>query len=249
MTSLFDTGLEADRLASRAAALLARPGAWLEPSGADYAVRLGPDRRRRPALRIAEPAFEALAKTAGLKRRPGGGYVLAAGADAGHGAAGPAAGRPGFIPGQRAVADGDGRFVQRPANLGESPLAWLARRKDPHGRPWLSAAQIAAAERLREDFYLAGQLGRLTMSWEASPRARGGRGPGQEPAERARAAKDRLAAALDAMGPGLKEVVEQVCLHQTSIEAAERGLDLPRRAGKAVLRLALDRLAAHYRIG
>ena len=248
--SLFDAGLEADRLASRAAALLARPGAWLEPSGGDYAVRLGPDRRRRPVLRIAEPAFAALTKAPGLKRRVGGGYILAAGAEfAQGGASGPSAGRPGFIAGQRMVADGDGRFAARPANLGESPLAWLARRKDSHGRPWLSAAQIAAAERLREDFYLAGQLGRLTMSWDAAPRARGGRGPGLEPAERARVARDRLAAALDAMGPGLKEVVEQVCLRQTSIEAAERGLDLPRRAGKAVLRLALDRLAAHYRIG
>jgi len=248
--SLFDTGLEAERLASRAAALLARPGAWLEPSGGDYAVRLGPDRRRRPVLTIAEPAFAALTKGPGLKRRQQGGYVLAAGAQDGPGgASGSAAGRPGFIGGQRMVADGDGRFAARPANLGESPLAWLVRRKDANGRPWLSAAQIAAAERLREDFHLAGQLGRLTMSWEAAPRARGGRGPGLEPAERTRAATDRLAAALDAMGPGLKEVVERVCLHQTSIEAAERGLDLPRRAGKAVLRLALDRLAAHYRIG
>ncbi|MEI9964512.1 MAG: DUF6456 domain-containing protein [Caulobacteraceae bacterium] len=87
------------------------------------------------------------------------------------------------------------------------------------------------------------------MAWDAQPRAAGGRGPSVEPAERARRAKDRLAAALAAMGPGLREIVERVCLLETPIEAAERSLELPRRAGKAVLRLALDRLAAHYRLG
>jgi DNA-directed RNA polymerase specialized sigma24 family protein len=86
------------------------------------------------------------------------------------------------------------------------------------------------------------------MAWAAGPRARGGRGPGQEPAERARAAKDRIARALEAVGPGLREILEHVCFAGSALEAAERGLGLPRRSGKTVLKLALQRLAAHYGI-
>ena len=67
-----------------------------------------------------------------------------------------------------------------------------------------------------------------------------------EPAERARAAKERIARALAAAGPGLGDILEHVCLRSTALEAAERSLGLPRRSGKAVLKLALGRLAAHY---
>ena len=70
-----------------------------------------------------------------------------------------------------------------------------------------------------------------------------------EPAERARAAKDRIARALGAAGPGLREMLERVCLAGSALEAAERGLGLPRRSGKTVLKLALQRLAAHYGLG
>jgi hypothetical protein len=87
------------------------------------------------------------------------------------------------------------------------------------------------------------------MAWDAGPKARGGRGPGVDPAERARAAKDRIARALADVGPGLKDILEHVCFAGTALEAAERSLGLPRRAGKALLKLALGRLAAHYGLG
>lgn len=240
-------GLEAERLAARAAAALARPGAWLEAAAGAYSVRQGPDRRRRPAISFGEAAFAVLAREPGLKPRPAGGWSLAAPPKA-RVAEGLAA-RPGVLLGEKTVMEADGRLATRAANLGESPVAWLARRRDSQGRPWLSPVQVAAAERLREDFARAGMIGRMTMSWDAGPKAKGGRGPGAEPAEQARAAKDRLGRALDAMGPGLKEIVEQVCLKDSAIDAAERALDLPRRAAKTLLRLALDRLAAHYRMG
>jgi hypothetical protein len=134
-------------------------------------------------------------------------------------------------------------------NLGESPIAWLARRRDGRGEAWLSLAEIAAAEKLRDDFVVAGTVGRLTMAWDAGPKARGGRGPGVDPAEWARGAKARIAAALIAVGPGLKEILEHVCFAGSALEAAERSLGLPRRAGKAVLKLALGRLARHYGLG
>lgn len=235
-----------ERLAARAAQALARPGAWLAAAAPGYAVRGSADRRRRPLLALDEAAFAALARTPGLKPRPEGGWTLAA-----RPAPPPPdqAGRPGIIEGERAVVETDGRLTPRRANLGESPIAWLARRKDAAGRPWLDPREAAAGERLRDDFHRAGMIGRMTMSWDAGPRSRGGRGPGLEPAERARAAKARIAAALEAAGPGLRGILEQVCLAGSALEAAERALGLPRRSGKTLLKLALGRLADHYRIG
>jgi hypothetical protein len=234
-----------ERLAARAAGILSRPGAWLESADSLYLVRGSPDRRRRPLLKIDEPAFRALVAHPGLRPRPAGGYELAPTRTR---APAPPAARPGVREGERFIAEPDGRLVARKANLGESPIAWLASRRDANGEPFLTPAEAAAGERLRDDFHLAGTIGRLTMSWDAGPRAKGGRGPGIEPAERARAAKDRIARALAAVGPGLKEMLEHVCLAGTALDAAERSLGLPRRAGKTVLKLALQRLAAHYRL-
>ncbi|MGZ8407073.1 MAG: DUF6456 domain-containing protein [Caulobacteraceae bacterium] len=47
----------------------------------------------------------------------------------------------------------------------------------------------------------------------------------------------------------MQEIAEQICILGVSLEAAEKSLNLPRRAGKTVLRLALDRLVKHYGIG
>ena len=87
------------------------------------------------------------------------------------------------------------------------------------------------------------------MSWDAAPRNGAGRGPGTDPLARGGAARARVAGALQAVGPELRGVLEQVCLRETSLTLAERELGLPKRAGKTVLKLALQRLAAHYRIG
>ncbi len=238
-----------ERLAARAAALLARPGAWLEEiEPGRYALRPTPDRRRRPLMHLPEAAFVALVAEPGLRPRREGGWTARPRPDAQAPAPEPP-GRPGLIPGQRPVIDPDGRRTARSANLGESPIAWLARRRGPDGTPWLTAREAAAGERLREDFHRAGTLGRLTMDWSGVPRAGAGGGARLDPAERARAAKARVAAALEAAGPGLREMLERVCLAGSALEAAERGLGLPRRSGKTVLKLALQRLAAHYRIG
>jgi len=233
----------AERLAARAAGILSRQGAWIESGDDLYLVRASPDRRRRPLLKIDEAAFRALVAEPGLRPLPDGGYVLAPTRAR---ASVPPPGRPDVREGERLVAEPDRRLVARKANLGESPIAWLARRRDANGEPFLTATEAAAGERLRDDFHLAGTLGRLTMSWDAGPRAKGGRGPGIDPAERNRAAKDRIARAMAAVGPGLKEMLEHVCLAGTALDAAERSLGLPRRSGRTVLKLALQRLAQHY---
>ncbi len=235
-----------DRLLARAVHLLARPGAFLEQSGADYALRCGPDRRRRPLLKLDEAGFRALVQTPGLKPLPSGGWRLAA---MGHVASSPPAGRPGVIDGERLVAEPDGRLTARRANLGESPVAWLARRKGPDGLPWLSPAEVRAAERLREDFERAGTLGRLTMDWSGAPRVGGGRVRPFDPAERARSAKDQVRAALDAAWPEAAPMLQRICLMGSALAAAERDLGLARRTGKTVLKAGLARLARHYGLG
>lgn len=241
-----------ERIAERAAALLAREGAWIDEADGRYQLRLTADRRRRPAFSFGEEVFEQLTRAPGLRALAQGGYGLSRTRPPPRARAPTTAreaGEPGRLLGRRPVMEPDGRLVSRVANLGESPAAWLARRRDANGQPWLSPAQLAAAEKLRQDWVAAGQIGRLTMAWDAGPKQAGPRGPGADPAERARAAKDRLRHALDAMGPGLQEIVERACLLGHGVEQAEKALNLPRRSGKAVLRLALDRLARHYRIG
>ncbi len=60
------------------------------------------------------------------------------------------------------------------------------------------------------------------------------------------AARDRVAAALTDMGPGLSEVALRCCCHLEGLEAAERRLGWSARSGKIVLRIALQRLKRHY---
>lgn len=236
MDAAFEAELDARRLAERAMRLLSRPGAVVEAQGLGYGVRLGASRRRSMMLVLDEAAFQALAREATLKPRPQGGWTMAERPEP---AALPPPGRPGVI---EVEAEGGAR-----RNLGESPIAWLARRRDSAGKPWLTPVEAAAAERLREEFETLGTQGRTTMRWDLTPRVSGGR-PGLAPAERDHATRERIAKALAAVGPGLREILERVCLMGSALEAAERSLKLPRRAGKTVLKLALQRLAQHYQM-
>jgi hypothetical protein len=125
-------------------------------------------------------------------------------------------------------------------NLAESPLAWLAR------RGLVSRAQFDASERLRHDFMMAGQAPRVTMRWDPAPVSGGGERA--DPTLAQLGAKARFEAAVTAVGPGLSDVVWRVICLGEGLETAERALGWPSRAGKLVLKLALDRLVAHYGI-
>ncbi len=151
---------------------------------------------------------------------------------------------------RREIVDPHG--VRRQAEVtDESPLDWLARRRDKNGEPFLTAEQVAAGERLRRD-YETGRLGqKVTASWDvafsASERRRARSLPGgPDIAERALAARQRVHAALAAVGPQLDEILLEVCCLSRGLEAAERRLGWPRRSARLVLRIALERLAAHY---
>lgn len=134
-------------------------------------------------------------------------------------------------------------------NDGESPLGWLRRRKGGDGKPLLSESQFEAGERLRRDFTIGQMTPRVTADW--SRPISGGAGRPRDPAEiahHALAARQRVSQAIGAVGPGLSDILLSVCCHLQGLEAAERGFGWPKRAGKLVLQIALDRLAAHYGI-
>ena len=125
-------------------------------------------------------------------------------------------------------------------NLRESPLGWLA------ARGLVTARQVEAGERLRADYERAQLAPSVTMRWSA--RVDGG-GAGGDPTGAQLAAKRRFDAAIDAVGAGLRDVLWRVVCAGEALPAAERALGWPSRAGRVVLTLALDRLAAHYRLG
>lgn len=234
------------RAVERARSLLARPGAWLAAEGDGYGLRLGPDRRSRINLSLNETEFRALVQRPGLRARPEGGWTMRPASEA---ADAPEPGRPGVIEGHRDVIQADGRLVAHSANLGESPIAWLARRKDASGRPWLTPAEAAAGERLRADAERATAGAPLTMRWDALPRTASGAGARVEPGERILSAARRVEAALVAVGPRLRPIVSRICVHGDSLKLAETGLGLRRRQGKTLLKQGLQALAEHYGVG
>jgi hypothetical protein len=61
-------------------------------------------------------------------------------------------------------------------------------------------------------------------------------------------AKRRFDGALTALGPDLSDIAWRVICVEESVHAVEREMSWPVRSGKFVLKIALDRLAAFYRI-
>lgn len=130
-------------------------------------------------------------------------------------------------------------------NLAESPLGWL------YSRGLVSRAQFDAGERLRLDWERA-QLGpNVTMSWDAAPVSgrRGGPSAGADLNGSQIDAKRRFHDAVAAAGPGLADILWRVVCAGEGMREAETALGWPARSGKLVLCLALDRVAAYYRIG
>ncbi len=125
-------------------------------------------------------------------------------------------------------------------NIGESPLARLK------ARGLVDGVQFAAGEKLRRDFTLGQLTPRMGVNWEA-PVVSGGRGAGADRiSDIALAARQRLNKALGAVGPGLADLLFDVCCHLTVLERAEDARGWAKRSGRVVLKIALDRLAAHY---
>lgn len=142
-----------------------------------------------------------------------------------------------------------GRQVPR-IKADESPLAWLASRKDKDGQPLISHQQFEAGERLRRDFTFAMLAPRVTASYSALPSGRSSqRSPSNHAADMAdstAAARERVNRALAAVGPGLSGILLDVCCYLKGLEVFEKSARWPQRSAKIVLAIALDQLALHY---
>jgi hypothetical protein len=130
----------------------------------------------------------------------------------------------------------------------ESPLAWLARRRDASGRPLIGVAALAAGDRLRRDLTLARTLPSVTANWTAIviDRGRAGRGGPEPMLDMVLSARARVDAALTAAGPAMAGLLLDVCGFLKGLEEIEHERGWPARSAKVVLGVALERLASHY---
>ncbi len=151
---------------------------------------------------------------------------------------------------EKTIADPDhpGAVTTLRCNIAESPLTMLGRRKDRDGKPFLDDDLIQAGERFREDFELAHMGPRVAQNWERFMTSgdRGAFGSDAGIGEGPRAARARISAALDDLGPGLGDIIMRCCCFLEGLEAAEKRMGWSARSGKVVLRIALQRLRRHY---
>ncbi len=153
----------------------------------------------------------------------------------------------------QAVIDEPGRgMVRRDVNLGESPLGWLRRRQGKNGAAYLSDAEADAGEQLRRDYTMACLDARTTVNWEGMlahvDRSAAGLAGQPDLSAHAIDARKRVERALAAVGPGLADIVIETCCRLQGLEQSERTLGWPQRSAKLVLKLALTRLAHHYKL-
>lgn len=134
----------------------------------------------------------------------------------------------------------------RPRQLAATPLQWL----QAHGRSkayGLNDCELEAGGRLHDDFHRAQRVPHQTMDWSRPIYVDGG---GQDKSGdihgSAMDAQKRVVKALAYVGPGLAEMVVDVCCSELGLEATEKKFSLPRRSAKIMLKLALMRLAVHY---
>nr|WP_314447011.1 DUF6456 domain-containing protein [uncultured Sphingomonas sp.] len=129
-------------------------------------------------------------------------------------------------------------------NQVESPLGWLHK----HGH--LDRRQFDAGERLRADWERANLSPCVTMRWDPAPAlARGQAREGRlDRTEQQASAKARFDGALESAGTGMADILWRVVCAGEGMRDAETALGWPARAGKLVLKMALDRVADFYRI-
>lgn len=209
--------------------------------GGDYALTTRPGGRAK--LRVGAAAVQAFAQRGLIALESDGRFALTPEGTAL--AARLKGGADGF-------AAQHGIFTRTPEgqliNRASSPLDWLRQHRAPGGALFLSVEERDAADQLERDFELSQMRPRLGQDWSMLPvggkrRASGG---GSDVPLMAIDARRRVYAALEAAGPVLGDVLFDICCEARPFSMVERGHGLPQRAGKAVAKIALLRLAVHY---
>ena len=233
---------------------LDRPGRVLAPlpgGHPGFGVFAGPDRRRRPLARAGEREVRA-AVSDGALIKSGQGLVLS---EDGRKrlARLEALGEQPFAaqhqrPQRRIVMEPEGERSVMAASA-PGPLARYL--KASGGKPALLETVHASAGALFvRDYERSALSSRVTADLSAPPGDRRRSAPSDRcdiPVMRLDA-QTRVLEALEEVGPGLDRLLFAILIRETGMGAAERELDWPQRAGAVMLKIALDRLAMHYRL-
>lgn len=138
------------------------------------------------------------------------------------------------------IKDERGRDTYVVMNAAESPLTLLQRLN------WITAAEYEAGEKLRRDYTIGQLTPRQGVDYAAPVGSRSYRA---DMAETVLAARQRFNAAMKAAGPGLGDILFDVCCYLKGLEESEKARSWPRGSARVVLRLGLERLAVHYGFG
>jgi hypothetical protein len=231
------------RLSIRGAELKAVPG----EAGA-YGVFPKGDLRRRPLAKVTLASLNHARAEGLLKETSSGGYQLAETLDAITHRRKNDYRTPQQQLGERTLVTPDGVVETQRVNLADSPLARWVKPDQKTGRGWLSRTEFEAGERLRSDYHRSVLSDRVTSNWNGylAPAGRRSTSGTDDAPVSALAARDRVYSALEFVGPGLDRVLSAVCLRENGLEAVEQAESWPRRSGKAILKVGLQRLAMHY---
>lgn len=236
---------EIAREARRMFRKLAVPGAHLRPGGeAAYRLVSRENRDKYQSAPLDAPLVEAFVQRGWLTRAGAEAYVLSeAGLYWFRRASAPedpfAAQHQ--LRRRKRIKDARGFEQHVMVDDGESPLTRLK------ARGLIDTAQFDAGEKLRSDFTLAGLMPRLGVDYAAPLMTRSrGKHPGMLLTDTVIAAKQRFTNAMRAVGPGLSDILFDVCCHWRGLEEAEQAKGWPSRSARVVLGIALERLAQHY---
>ncbi|WP_068317198.1 DUF6456 domain-containing protein [Polycladidibacter hongkongensis] len=126
----------------------------------------------------------------------------------------------------------------------DTPLAWLASRRDAKGFPLIDEAQVMAGERLRSTFDQAQKQLSIKSNWSAQISYGG---PSKHDYTFESQASRHLQATFSVIGPELSPVLLAVCCHGIGLQELEKQERWPARSGRIILRLALQRLVSYYK--
>ncbi|MCM2293469.1 DUF6456 domain-containing protein [Allorhizobium sp. BGMRC 0089] len=132
-------------------------------------------------------------------------------------------------------------------NRDHSTLSALFRLKDRNGQSYFPQDALAAGEKLAADFEKGQLQPRMTASWQPRlAQKQKGRPVTPDLCDTALSARNRVNAAIDALGPELSGVVLDVCCFGKGLESVERERQWPARSAKLMLKTGLLALARHY---